>query len=233
MEARPTEQELREAFARIEAAVDAGDRDLRRLGFWRLVGVVKRDPELRERWAEQVGRIDAAAFRAGVKFRAPVWAGNLVLSAGVAAGALAVVAARVTGRPAVAGVALVAAGVIWSVATHSLTHWAVGRAVGIRFTDYFIGGPLPPRPGLKTDYASYLRTDAGRRAVMHASGAIATKLSPFVALGFWPSTRAPWWSAALLLAVGVLQIVTDVVFSVRSSDWKKVKRERALARARG
>jgi hypothetical protein len=66
---------------------------------------------------------------------------------------------------------------------------------------------------------------------MHASGAIATKLSPFVALAFWPGTSAPWWSAAGLLLLGVLQIVTDIVFSVRSSDWKKVKRERAIARA--
>ena len=44
---------------RIEAAVDAGDTDLRRLGFWRVVGLIKRDDELIERYAEQVGRIDA------------------------------------------------------------------------------------------------------------------------------------------------------------------------------
>ncbi|HYG71799.1 MAG TPA: hypothetical protein VEC15_05865, partial [Actinomycetota bacterium] len=52
----------------------------------------------------------------------------------------------------------------------------------------------------------------------------------FVALAFWPATEAPWWSAAALAALGVLQIVTDVLFSVRSSDWKKVRRERAVAR---
>ena len=65
---------------------------------------------------------------------------------------------------------------------------------------------------------------------MHASGAIATKLAPFVALAFWPASDAPWWSAAALVALGVLQIVTDILFSVRSSDWKKVKRERRIAR---
>src|SRR6185312_10683542 len=125
---------------------------------------------------------------------------------------------------------LLAAGVIWSVSTHCLAHWAVGRAVGIRFTDYFLGGPFPPRPGLKTDYASYLRTPPASRAVMHASGAIATKLAPFVALAFWPGTAAPWWAAAALVLLGVVQVATDVRFSVRSSDWKRVRRERAIAR---
>ena len=113
---------------------------------------------------------------------------------------------------------------------HCLAHWVVGRIVGIRFTWYFVGGPFPPRPGLKTDYATYLRTSPSARAWMHASGAIATKVAPFLALAFWPASDAPWWSAVALLALGVLQIVTDILFSVRSSDWKKVKRERSIAR---
>jgi hypothetical protein len=230
VEARPTEQELREALARIEVAVDGGNGDLRALGFWRLVEGVKRDPAVADRWAEQIGRIDGKAFRTGVPLRAPVWVGNLVLMIGVVAGAACVVVAREASSEVVAGIALVLAGGLWSVSTHGLAHWLVGRLAGIRFSSSFIAG-FPPRPGLKTDYASYLRTDASARAVMHASGAIATKLSPFVALVFWPGTKAPWWAAAALLALGVLQIVTDIMFSVRSSDWKKVKRERAIARA--
>ncbi len=39
---------------------------------------------------------------------------------------------------------------------------------------------------------------------MHASGAIATKLAPFLALAFWPGSGAPWWSAAALIAIGVI-----------------------------
>jgi hypothetical protein len=230
VEARPTEQELREAFARIEAAVDGGDGDLRALGFWRLVAGVKRQPAVAERWAEQIGRIDGKAFRAGVRLRAPVWAGNLVLIVGVVVGAVGVIVAREASKAVVAGLALILAGGVWSVSTHCLAHWVVGRLVGMRFSSYFVAG-VPPRPGLKTDYATYLRVDASGRAIMHAAGAIATKLSPFVALLFWPGTRAPWWAAAALVTLGVLQIVTDVLFSVRSSDWKKVRRERAIARA--
>ena len=75
---------------------------------------------------------------------------------------------------------------MWTVSLHSPTHWAVGRAIGIDFTDYFIGGPPPPRPGLKSDYATYLRADPDSRAWMHASGAIMTKVAPLFALAFWP-----------------------------------------------
>jgi hypothetical protein len=100
-----------------------------------------------------------------------------------------------------------------------------------RFLCYFVGDAFPPRPGLKTDYTTYLRASPGQRAWMHASGALATKAAPFAALAFWPSSGAPAWSAWAVLALGVLQIATDVLISRTSSDWKKVLRERRIARA--
>jgi hypothetical protein len=224
-------EELQDAFARIEAAVAAGDTDLSRLGFWRLLRQVKVDPALSAHWAETVGRIDRAAFEARVRLRAPVWLGNLVLALGTLLGGLAVVVAMRTEDPTVAGVALVAAAVIWSVSVHCLAHWVVGRLVGIRFLAYTLGGPFPPRPGLKIDHASYLRVQPGARAWMHASGALATKAAPFVALGFWWATDAPAWAAWACGVLGIAQIVTDVLFSTRWSDWKKVIRERRVARA--
>lgn len=224
-------EQLQDAFARVEAAVAAGETDLSRLGFWRLVRQVKVDPALSAHWADVVGRIDRAAFEARVRPRFPVWLGNLVLLIGVLAGGLAVVLAMGTSSPAVAGIALVAAAVIWSVSVHCLAHWAVGRWVGIRFLAYSFGGPFPPRPGLKIDYASYLRVAPLARAWMHASGALATKAAPFVALGFWWATEAPAWAAWACGLLGVAQIVTDVLFSTKTSDWKKVIRERRVARA--
>lgn len=224
--------DIRASLAVIEAAVDAGSTDLRALGFWRVVARVKPDRVLVHEFADQIGRIDTAAFRARVKLRVPVWVGNLLLLAGVAVGGVAVWLAYTWDQAGWKGLALLAAGGIWSIAVHSPAHWVVGRAIGIRFTDYFLGGPPPPRPGLKTDYATYLRADPGSRAWMHASGAIATKAAPFVALAFWPGSGAPWWSAVGLLVLGAAQIVTDVTLSTKSSDWKKFSRERAVARAR-
>jgi hypothetical protein len=217
---------------RIEAAVAAGNTDLKALGFWRLVARVKPDRLLVDRYAEQIGRIDAAAFRAFTRFRVPVWVGNAILLVGALVGLGAAIAARSVSSETLAGLLLIAAGVIWTVALHCPTHWFVGYLASIRFTDYFIGGPPPPRPGLKSDYASYLKADPGSRAWMHASGAIASKLAPFLALVFWPGSGAPWWSAAVLIAIGAITIVTDITLSVTKSDWKKFKRERAVAKTR-
>jgi hypothetical protein len=229
----PRDEEYQAAFARIEAAVDAGRSDLGALGFWSLLRGIKPDRVLSGHWAEQAGRIDAKAFKHAVRWRFPVWFGNAVLIVGTGAGALAVVVALRARDPVAAGIGLVLAAGIWSVSVHDLAHWAVGRAAGIRFTSYFFRpGEFPPRPGIKSDYASYLRADPSRRASMHAAGAIATKLAPFVVLGFFAASNAPAWAGWLVLALGVGQVVTDVLFSTRSGDWSRVRRERAVAAAR-
>jgi hypothetical protein len=227
----PRDEELDEGFARVEAAVRAGDTDLSRLGFWRLLRRVKADPQLSTRWADVAGRIDRTVFEAAVRLRFPVWLGNAVLLIGTGVGALAVVVAMRAEDEVVAGLALVAAAGVWSGSVHGLAHWVVGRLVGIRFTCYFVRMRLPPWPGLKTDYATYLRTPPGARAWMHASGALATKAAPFVALAFWWATDAPAWGAWACAALGAFEIATDVLFSTKSSDWKKVARERRIARA--
>ena len=97
----------------------------------------------------------------------------------------------------------------------------------------FLKTALAP-PGLKTDYASYLRVAPTARAWMHASGALTTKVAPFLVLALASTydVDAPGWAVAVLWVLGIGQIVTDVVFSTRRSDWKKVRRELAVARAR-
>jgi hypothetical protein len=222
-----------DAFQRIEEAVDGGDTDVRALGFWKLLAKVKVEPALSEHWADVAGRIDRKAFEQGVRPRFPIWFGNAVLLAGAAVGAGAIWFALTTSDPTLSGIALIASAGILSVSLHDLAHWAVGRLVGIRFTSYFFGGPFPPRPGIKSDYATYLRAAPEERAMMHASGAIASKIAPFISLAFWPATDAPAWAAWAIVAIGVGQIATDVLFSTKSSDWKKVRRERKVARAQG
>jgi hypothetical protein len=234
-------RELGAELDRIEEAVDRGQVDLRALGFWRLVGPIKRDDELISRHAEQVGRIDAAAFRAGVRFRAPVWVGVALqlLGIGVAIGLVAFPvwnagtrAGRALDVGLASGVGLPVAAFALSAGIHSFAHYVVGRLVGIRFTDFFFAIPPPPLPGLKTDYGTYLQTDPVARAWMHASGAVATKLAPFAVLAFAPAAGAPGWTVLILVALGAFQIATDLLFSSKASDWKKVRRELAVARDR-
>lgn len=218
-------------FDRIEAAVDAGRTDLRALGFWRLLAKIKADPVLAEHWAEQAGRIDRKAYEAAVRFRFPVWFGNAVLLAGVLAGVVAVAIAVTTDSAGLAGLALVFAAIDWSVSFHVPAHWVVGRAIGLRFLGYSFRGLLPPVPGLKIDYATYLRVSPQARAWMHASGAVGSKVGPFLALAFWPASVAPAWAAWIIVAYGILIIGTDVFISTRKSDWKRVRRELRIARA--
>jgi hypothetical protein len=232
VEVRPTAPaDLASGLDRIEAEVEAGNTDLRALEFWPIVARVKLDPASIDAFADQIGRIDTMAFRARVRLRASVWVGNLLLIDGIILGAVAMRVAFVAHGTLLKGLAILVAAGLWSVCVHSPAHWVVGRAIGIRFTDYFLGGPPPPRPGLKTDYGTYLRADPAGRAWFHASGALATKVAPFAALAFWPASGAPWWSAAGLLVLGIGQIVTDVTLSVKASDWKKFRRERAVARS--
>jgi len=231
---RPTPDELRllharETLDRIEAQVAAGSTDLADLGFWTIVASIKRDPVWVIELADQAGRIDRDLFRARVRLRVPVWVGTaaMVLTVLVGVGAV-VLSAAWTG--VAAGIALLVAGGAWSLGVHSPAHQAYAWFAGVGVTDYFLGGPPPPRPGVKTDYASYLRTEASRRAWFHASGAIATKIAPFVAVALSPLTNAPGWAVIAMAAYGVVQIATDIVFSTRTSDWKKFLRERAIAR---
>jgi hypothetical protein len=65
---------------------------------------------------------------------------------------------------------------------------------------------------------------------MHASGALVTKAMPFLLLGAAWGMEAPGWAWAALIAVGIVQIVTDLTMSVKQSDWKKFSREMAIAR---
>lgn len=226
---------------RIGSAVDAGDTDLGQLGFWRVVALIKRDDGLIERYSEQVGRIDAKAFRARVRFRAAVWVGVVLqlLGIGTAAGLVAFAVWNAGAGPdraldvnVASGLGLPLAAFALAAGIHTFAHYVVGRSVGIRFTDFFFAIPPPPLPGLKTDYGTYLRAGPMARAWMHASGAVATKLAPFVVLAFAPAAAAPAWSVALLVVLGVFQVATDVLFSTKASDWKKVRRELAVARAR-
>jgi len=223
-------RDYRAEFDRIEAAVDAGQTDLRALGFWRLLAKVKADPVLAHHWAEQAGRIDRKVFEARALVRVPVWFGNGVLLVGTLAGAVAVAIALRTESETLAGLALVFAALDWSATFHIPAHWLVGRAVGMRFLAYYLRDLMPPFPGLKIDYATYLRIAPETRAWMHASGAIASKIAPLLALAFWPTSDAPGWAAWAIAGYEVLIIGTDVFISTRTSDWKRFRREMRIAR---
>ena len=193
-------------------------------GFWKAVAVVKGDRALIEKHADRIARIDRTALKAWALVTVPLWLGNVVMLGGTLFG-LALVAWAYSLEGITAGLVFLFGFGVVLVTTHGLAHLVAGRLLGIRFTHWFIGSISSPQPGVKVDYASYLRALAPSRAWMHASGAIVTKVMPFAFLGAALAADLPIWVVVVLVAVGIGQIVTDFLWSSRASDWKKFRRE--------
>ena len=216
-------------LARAESALDSGDDlDLKALGFWKAVGAVKRDPKLADTYADRIAVIDRAAFEQWAMFTVPARIGTWLMIIVTLIGLAVITAGYYVDAPW-NGLFLIAGTIVLLVSTHGLGHLVVGRAVGMGFTHWFIGTVQRPQPGVKVDYATYLRTPARSRAWMHASGAIVTKALPFAMLGAAWGMEAPAWAWWALVILGVAQVVTDVAWSTRSSDWKKFRREMRYA----
>lgn len=224
-----TSENFADALDRAEASLDRG-ASLKGTGFWKAVAVVRRDPGAAPEVVDRIAAIDTRAFAQGVKLKVSEGVGTEILMAGTAGGVAIVLSLSRLEDPLVRSAGLLVSYGVLVVSTHSLAHWVVGRLVGIKFTHYFLGGPPPPRPGVKSDYASYLRTAPRKRALMHASGAVVTKILPFLVAAAGPKLRVRGWAVGTLLGIGVVQIVTDVVFSTKNSDWMKVSRELRAAR---
>jgi hypothetical protein len=222
-------EHIASTLARCEARLDAGQSpELGREGFWKAVAAVKGDQAMVAEFGERIATIDQRSF-----------VGSVLVAVGIVPGTVVMLVATVLGLGVVAwgyrldapwnGVALIAGTLVLLVSTHGLAHLVVGRLQGMRFTHWFIASLTRPQPGVKVDYRSYLSVPALSRAWMHAAGAITTKLIPFLMLGAAAAMDAPGWTFATLVGLGILQIFTDINFSVKGSDWKKFKRERALA----
>jgi len=219
------------ALAACEQQLQAGRTpDLRALGFWRAVAAVKRRRDLVDRYASRIAAIDRQSFRRRVRLTFPIGVGIVLVVGGLLVDLVFLAVASGAQHPWREILVLVGA-VGLDVATHGIAHLAVGALVGIDFSDWFIDLPKKPQPGFKIDYASYLRAAPRQRAWMHAAGAIATKLTPFLVIPYAIAIGTETWAVLLLLAVGIIQIITDVLFSVKASDWKKFRREMKIARS--
>lgn len=206
-----------------ERSLDEGN-GLAGTGFWKAVGQVKRDPGGAD--LDRIAAIDRRAFEQWALLAIPIRLGTAAMLAATILGLL-LVSAAYSDVAARDWYFLVGFGIIW-VTTHGLGHLVVGTAVGMRFTHWFIGTLTLPQPGVKVDYATYLVVSAHRRAWMHASGAIVSKITPFALLPFAYLSGVSRWVTLVVAAFGVISIVTDILWSTKVSDWKKFRREMSL-----
>lgn len=222
-----TPVDIERSLDNAEAGVAAG-KGVGGTGFWSAVSEVKANPELVDRYADRIARIDNQAHSNWALLVVPLWLGTTVMVVGMLAGlALIGWAYYLEGF---AAVLVFGAGTLaMLVTTHGLAHLVVGWSLGISFTSWFVGEITQPQPGVKTDYSTYLRTDPRKRAWMHASGAIVTKAVPFLLIPAALAADLPGWAVWALVGVGIVQVLTDVFWSSQSSDWKKFRREMSFA----
>lgn len=218
---------IEESLGKAADAVAAG-KGLAGTGFWQAVAEVKRHPDLIDLYAERIADIDQRAHRAWAVLTVPLAVGTVVAVLVNLAGIALVWWAYYLESPYDVVAFLVGLGVLLG-GTHAPAHLVVGRALGIRFTYWFVGGISQPQPGVKIDYRSYLRAPARSRAWMHAAGALTTKAIPFLLIGAAIAAGLPSWVPWGLAVLGSAMIVTDVLWSSRASDWKKFRREMELA----
>ncbi len=221
------EQRIEQILDAAEEAAAAG-ASIEPTGFWKVVTELKRDPSLRERYGRRVAAIDRRAFESWAFLMIPMGLGTALMIVLTLGGLLLVAWAYRLEDPwswltfgAGTGVLLVT--------THSLGHLLVGASFGMRFTHWFIGSLPFPYPGVKVDYESYLAVPPKRRAWMHASGALVTKMVPLALVGAAIAADLPVWVAWSLVAVSVITIITDVAWSTKASDWKKYHREMSFS----
>lgn len=221
-------REIDDALDRAEQAVTRG-KGLSGTGFWGAVGEVKTNPALVDSYADRIGFIDQLAFDNWKPLLTVPLGLGTVFAVLVTAGGVALVGVAYY-LDGLAAVVAFGAGVVALLgSTHSLAHLIVGSIFGIRFTKWFVVEITQPQPGVKIDYASYLRVNPRRRAWMHASGAIVTKAIPFLMIPAALAADLPDWVWWVLLFAGVAMIITDVLWSTSASDWKRYRREMALA----
>lgn len=221
-----------QALSEAERFLAAGGKvDLGQLGFWKAVNAVKQNPDdLVEEFADRIGGIEREAFERAVLLKVPVAIGTALTIVGTLVGLFLIGWAYQFTSVSQAVLLLVGTGVLL-VTTHGLAHLVVGSVQGMTFTHWFVATLRRPTPGVKVDYSTYLRVPAVKRAWMHASGAITTKVMPFVALGAGWAMDAPGWVMAILSVVAIAQIVTDIAWSTKSSDWMKFRREMSFSRS--
>lgn len=120
---------------------------------------------------------------------------------------------------------------------HGLSHYVVGRFVGIRFRYYYLGKSavrklkLPlvsnvaskvPILTLKIDQGTLLSASPQRRVATLAAGAIASMLLPFIS--FVASLgRLPVEFSAALFLICVLNLLFDMFYSPKAGDIARAK----------
>ena len=165
--------------------------------------------------------------------------GNVLQIGGILAAYFALQASRSADSTAIAVTAMFLAWVILYFSCHAIAHWVVGRAVGIRFLFYTVGGTGNPEgwpPGLRwifehlpffgvqTEKVSMQNVTPRARALMWSAGVTSSAVIPTLgALVAWRS-GVPWSGWFCVFAVGWACGTLASNWTSRTGDYSKARR---------
>jgi hypothetical protein len=155
--------------------------------------------------------------------RLSITTGNLLQALGILLAGFAITISRSTRSTRVAVTAMVVSWILLYFSSHAIAHWLFGRAVGIRFLFYTVGGTGNPEGwpvglrwvfehlpffGVQTEKLSLERVSPQATALMWSAGvtssAVIPTLSAFLAWRFGVSWSRWFFPFALFWALGTL-----------------------------
>ena len=170
--------------------------------------------------------------------RLSIAVGNTLQTAGILAACFALRVSRSADSTVIAIITMVLAWVLLYFSSHAITHWLVGRFVGIRFLFYTVGGTGNPEgwpPGLRwifehlpflgvqTEKLSMQNVSPGARALMWSAGVTSSAIIPTLgAVWAWRS-RVPWSGWFCLFALGWALGTLASNWTSRTGDYSKAR----------
>ena len=180
----------------------------------------------------------AFAMKRRVFARLSIAAGNVLQIVGILGAGLALEASWAAPSKAIAVVEMLLAWVLLYFCSHAIAHWLVGRAVGIRFLYYTVGGTGNPEgwpPGLRwifehlpffgvqTDKFSMQRVRPAARAFMWSAGVTSSAILPATA-AFWA------WRKGVPGSGGFFLFALFWGLGTLASNWRSATGDYAKAR---
>jgi hypothetical protein len=171
--------------------------------------------------------------------RLSIPAGNCLQAAGILAACLALCLAQSAQKPTLAVTAMVAAWVLLYFFAHGIAHWLVGRALGIRFLFYTVGGTGNPEAypsglrwifehlpffGVQTEKVSVENASPMARALMWSAGVTSSALVPTLSSFLAWRSHVPGSGPFLLFAIiwGLATLASN--WTSRTGDYSKARR---------
>lgn len=172
------------------------------------------------------------------KRKIPIWVGNTLETIGLAFGILSLLLINPLLHPLLKLVLLLVAWFCFWFFSHCLAHFIIGKILGVHFLFYFVSRSsltklnLPfisslakvfPVLGIKIDKASLKNISPRKQAIIFASGALASMISP-ITCPMYAILHLEMWIGAFLSIITAGNIVFTLIFSVKVGDLSRAKK---------